>query len=100
MKFKINFISKNGTILVNKILILVLIVSLAFGISGQMFTNAIKNPISTMTPGGTPNCFCDIPNYANSPFPELDAAGIVIPGTGIRKFVDSLPGLGATMQMI
>jgi FtsP/CotA-like multicopper oxidase with cupredoxin domain len=34
------------------------------------------------------------PNYANSPLPEFDSAGNIIPGTGIRKFVDGLPGLG------
>jgi FtsP/CotA-like multicopper oxidase with cupredoxin domain len=35
-----------------------------------------------------------VPNYANSQLPTLDASGNVVPGTGIRKFVDSLPGLG------
>ncbi|BDG03445.1 choice-of-anchor D domain-containing protein [Anaeromyxobacter oryzae] len=34
------------------------------------------------------------PNYANSPLPQLDASGAVVPGTGLRKFVDTLPGLG------
>jgi FtsP/CotA-like multicopper oxidase with cupredoxin domain len=34
------------------------------------------------TPGGTPDYFGTYPNYANSPL-------------GMRKFVDSLPGLGA-----
>ncbi len=33
------------------------------------------------------------PNYANSPLPQTDDLGNVIPGTGIRKFVDTLPGL-------
>jgi FtsP/CotA-like multicopper oxidase with cupredoxin domain len=33
-------------------------------------------------------------NYANSQLPSLDLSGNVVPGTGIRKFVDSLPGLG------
>jgi FtsP/CotA-like multicopper oxidase with cupredoxin domain len=45
------------------------------------------------TPGGTPD-YWTTPNYANSPLPELDANGKVVPGTGIRKFVDTLPGLG------
>ncbi|MGE5506993.1 MAG: hypothetical protein ACM3RP_00665 [Chitinophagales bacterium] len=49
----------------------------------------------TPTPGGTPDYFGPYPNYANSPLPKTDASGKVIPGTGIRKFVDSLPGLGA-----
>nr|WP_121162584.1 fibronectin type III domain-containing protein [Micromonospora pisi] len=43
----------------------------------------------------TPDYFGFVPNYANSPLPRLDPAGHVIPGTGIRKFVDSLPGVGA-----
>ncbi len=46
-------------------------------------------------PGGTPDYFGSYPNYANSQLPELDTLGNVITGTGIRKFVDSLPGLGA-----
>lgn len=46
------------------------------------------------TPGGTPD-YWTTPNYANSPLPELDASGNVVPGTGMRKFVDTLPGLGA-----
>jgi hypothetical protein len=40
-----------------------------------------------LNPGGTPDYFGTTPNYANSPLPEY--------GPGIRKFVDSLPGLGA-----
>jgi FtsP/CotA-like multicopper oxidase with cupredoxin domain len=35
------------------------------------------------------------PNFANSPLPQKDANGVLIPGTGIRKFVDTLPGLTA-----
>ncbi|MBI5375772.1 MAG: putative Ig domain-containing protein [Candidatus Schekmanbacteria bacterium] len=49
----------------------------------------------TMDPGGTPDYFGIIPNWANSPLPSLDGSGNVITGTGIRKFVDTLPGLGA-----
>ena len=52
-------------------------------------------PATMPMPGGTPDYFGLYPNYANSQLPELDASGRVIPGTGIRKFVDSLPGLGA-----
>ena len=44
---------------------------------------------------GAPDYFGTTPNYANSPLPTLDTSGNVVPGTGIRKFVDSLPGLGA-----
>ncbi len=42
-------------------------------------------------PGGTPDYFGTTPNYANSPIPTV--AGTVITG-GIRKFVDTLPGVG------
>ncbi|WSN12695.1 fibronectin type III domain-containing protein [Micromonospora sp. NBC_01699] len=46
------------------------------------------------TPLPTPDYFGFVPNYANSPLPHLDPAGQVVPGTGLRKFVDSLPGVG------
>ncbi len=55
--------------------------------------NGVSTPLATMgTPRGTPDYFA-IPNWANSPLPWLDAAGAVVPGTGIRKFVNTLPGL-------
>lgn len=44
-------------------------------------------------PGGVPDYFGSTPNYANSPLPQV-VAGSVVPGTGIRKFVDTLAGLG------
>jgi FtsP/CotA-like multicopper oxidase with cupredoxin domain len=43
-------------------------------------------------PGGTPDYFGTTPNYANSPLPTV--SGSVVSG-GIRKFVDSLAGLGS-----
>ncbi len=46
-------------------------------------------------PGGTPDYFGPYSNYANSQFPATDGLGNVT-GGGIRKFVDSLPGLGPT----
>ena len=49
---------------------------------------------ATLTPNAVPDYY-NVPNYANSPLPEFDATGNVLPNTGIRKFVDSLPGLGA-----
>ena len=49
---------------------------------------------ATLTPNATPDYY-NTPNYANSPLPDVDASGNPVPGTGIRKFVDSLPGLGA-----
>jgi FtsP/CotA-like multicopper oxidase with cupredoxin domain len=41
-----------------------------------------------------PHYFGPFPNYGLSPLPTLDENGDVVPGTGMRKFVDSLPGLG------
>jgi FtsP/CotA-like multicopper oxidase with cupredoxin domain len=43
----------------------------------------------------TTNYFGPVPNYANSPLPTVDGNGVITPGTGMRKFVDGLPGLGA-----
>jgi PKD repeat protein/FtsP/CotA-like multicopper oxidase with cupredoxin domain len=43
--------------------------------------------------GGTPDYFGPYSNYANSQLPVDDGTGNAVPGTGIRKFVDSLPGL-------
>jgi FtsP/CotA-like multicopper oxidase with cupredoxin domain len=45
-----------------------------------------------------PDYFGFVPNYANSPLPRLDPAGRVVPGTGLRKFVNSLPGVGAAQR--
>ena len=39
----------------------------------------------------TPDYF-GIPNWANSPLPQI-SGGVIVPGTGMRKFVDTLPGL-------
>lgn len=50
---------------------------------------------AVLTPLGVPDYFGTTPNFANSPLPTLDTSGNVVPGTGIRKFVDSLPGLGS-----
>ncbi len=51
----------------------------------------------TLVPGPTgilvPDYFGTTPNFANSPLPNVDPATGVISG-GMRKFVDSLPGLG------
>ena len=52
-------------------------------------------PAAAAMPLATPDYFGPTPNYANSQLAVLDANGAVVPGTGIRKFVDSLPGLGA-----
>ncbi len=47
---------------------------------------------ATPMPGGTPDYFGVYPNYANSQLPTMTSNG---PVGGIRKFVDTLPGLGA-----
>jgi PKD repeat protein/FtsP/CotA-like multicopper oxidase with cupredoxin domain len=47
----------------------------------------------TPYPGGIPDYWGPYPNYANSQLPTVNASGYAAPGTGIRKFVDSLPGL-------
>ncbi|MGB8216781.1 MAG: PGF-pre-PGF domain-containing protein, partial [Candidatus Methanoperedens sp.] len=46
-----------------------------------------------LNPGGIPDYFSNIPNYANSPAPAVNNETGAVSG-GIRKFVDSLPGLG------
>lgn len=38
--------------------------------------------------------YFNVANYANTQLPAVDASGNVLIGTGVRKFVDSLPGLG------
>ena len=50
------------------------------------------NPNAVLTPDGTPDYFGIVPNYANSPLPTIDTNGNIV--GGLRKFVDSLPGLG------
>ncbi|MER7332393.1 MULTISPECIES: hypothetical protein [unclassified Micromonospora] len=49
---------------------------------------------ASLDPAAVPRCFGPVPNYARSPLPVVGADGRVVPGTGIRKFVDALPGLG------
>ncbi|MBE3123785.1 MAG: IPT/TIG domain-containing protein, partial [Planctomycetes bacterium] len=57
--------------------------------AGALLTTRDLVP-AVLNPGGVPDYF-GIGNYANSPLPTV--AGGVITG-GIRKFVDTLPGLG------
>lgn len=49
-------------------------------------------------PGGTPNYFGPEGNYANSPLPQINSSGNVIAGTGIRKFINGLAGIGLENQ--
>ena len=44
--------------------------------------------------GPNPNINYDVPNFANSPLPKINPDGTV--SGGLRKFVDSLPGLNAS----
>jgi FtsP/CotA-like multicopper oxidase with cupredoxin domain len=53
---------------------------------GSSMPKALAVKPLALNPGGTPDYFGTTPNYANSPLPEY--------GPGIRKFVDSLAGLG------
>jgi hypothetical protein len=61
----------------------------------QQKTTSIKT-LATPRPGGQPNYFGPESNYANSPLPvaKTTKSGKIRSITGIRKFVDSLPGLG------
>ncbi|MGC5029635.1 hypothetical protein [Micromonospora sp. DT229] len=49
---------------------------------------------ASLDPAAAPRCFGPVPNHAHSPLPVLDDTGAVLAGTGIRKFLDPLPGLG------
>ncbi|NLU79952.1 hypothetical protein HCA58_16485 [Micromonospora sp. HNM0581] len=48
---------------------------------------------ATLDPAAPPRCFGPVPNHAYSPLPVHDEDGQVVPGTGLRRFVDPLPGL-------
>ncbi|MEU4381515.1 hypothetical protein [Micromonospora echinofusca] len=56
-------------------------------------TEPVVAPAS-LDPAAVPRYFGPVPNHARSPLPVVDADGSVVPGTGIRKFVDALPRLG------
>jgi FtsP/CotA-like multicopper oxidase with cupredoxin domain len=50
--------------------------------------------LTSPAPGGIPDYFGANSNYALSQLPTIDPnTNTVVPGTGIRKFVDTLPGL-------
>ncbi|MEV4499698.1 hypothetical protein AB0J84_28860 [Micromonospora arborensis] len=51
-------------------------------------------PAPSLDPAVVPRCFGPVPNFAHSPRPRYDASGRVLPGTGLRKFVDPLPTPG------
>ena len=58
---------------------------------------AVKS-LATPVPGGQPNYYGPQPNFANSPLPVVKTtkSGKIKSVKGIRKFVDSLPGLGSS----
>ncbi|HYL93411.1 MAG TPA: choice-of-anchor D domain-containing protein [Alphaproteobacteria bacterium] len=67
------------------------------------FSNALLTPnAAVIVPPSTmpmPDYFGTTPNWANSPFPVIDInTGLPVPGTGIQKFVETLPGLGPANQ--
>ncbi|MCP8968583.1 fibronectin type III domain-containing protein [Ectobacillus ponti] len=72
-----------------KVCIAGLVVAMPLALSGSPHVSKAAG----MNPDPVPDYYTT-PNYANSPLPEVDANKNVIQGTGIRKFVDSLPGLG------
>ena len=49
-------------------------------------------PTAAMTVGAVPDYY-GVGNYANSPLPVVNANGGIVAGTGMRKFVDTLPQL-------
>ncbi|MFC4018092.1 hypothetical protein ACFOW4_09030 [Micromonospora sp. GCM10011542] len=51
-------------------------------------------PAASLDPAAVPRCFGPVPNFAYSPRPVQDPDGRVVPGTGLRKFVDALPTPG------
>lgn len=79
---------------VRTILIAGLLVTVSIPFTEIQHVQLAQAATPTMNPGGIPDYY-QTPNYANSPLPEFDANGNIISGTGIRKFVDTLPGLGA-----
>jgi FtsP/CotA-like multicopper oxidase with cupredoxin domain len=67
----------------------------AKGLRRPSLSNGPLKP-NALTPNAPPDYFGAVPNYANSPLPQVDpTTHQVVAGTGIRKFVDSLPGVGA-----
>lgn len=62
-------------------------------LTGNKVNRTFKNGVQTQY-------FTDIPNYANSPLPKIEKShcGKIKITSGIRKFVDSLPGLGVQNQ--
>ncbi|WP_091435588.1 hypothetical protein [Micromonospora yangpuensis] len=58
--------------------------------TGESAAPAATTPTS-LDPAAVPRCFGPVPNFATSGRPVPTAAGQVVRGTGLRKFVDALP---------
>lgn len=65
---------------------------------GSPERSAVPLPVSPLDPGAPPDYFGGPPNFAYSPLPVRGPNGQMVPGTGIRKFVEALPGLGTARQ--
>ena len=63
-----------------------------FAVSFNVGPNQGVATAMPMPPSSQPDYF-NVPNYANSPMPTVSNTGAI--SGGIRKFVDSLPGLGS-----
>ncbi|KAB1931942.1 hypothetical protein F8271_25910 [Micromonospora sp. ALFpr18c] len=59
-------------------------------------TEEVAAPATSLDPAVVPRCFGPVPNFAYSPRPLRDADGRLVPGTGLRKFIDALPVPGQT----
>jgi FtsP/CotA-like multicopper oxidase with cupredoxin domain len=57
-------------------------------------TSNLVGPAAVLAPLATPDYFGAIPNWANTQLATV-VGGVVTAGTGVRKFVDSLPLLNA-----
>ena len=52
--------------------------------------NNVVGPAAVLVPRGTPDYFGAVPNWANTQLATV-VGGVVTSGTGVRKFIDSLP---------
>ena len=53
----------------------------------------MKTASAAPVPAAADVDYFGVANFANSPLPQIDANGVIIPGTGLRKFQDALPDL-------
>ena len=60
--------------------------------AGKSALTTQAGTLAQMNALATPDYFA-VPNWANSPLPQIDGTGAIILGTGIRKFINTLPGI-------